>query len=224
MENLLHLSEDGSHTVYSQKYQAHYHSLQGALNESIHIFITAGLYYLYRKGIRSINLFEMGFGTGLNAILTSIEAHRYKIHINYYCIESDPIDLKLAESLNYKTLLDLDSQTEQQFLQMHSSASDVPINVHDTFTFQKHIGKIEDYSFDTLFDLVYYDAFAPSCQSHLWEEDIHTKIYHALNKGGVLVSYCTQGKFKRMLQSQGYALDILVGPGRKREMLRAIKG
>ena len=221
MEQSLHDSLDGSHTVFSNKYNAHYHSIYGALDESIHVFISAGFFYFYRRNRTPISILEMGFGTGLNAYLSLLESDRFKVDINYVTLEADPISPELARTLNYPTLLQC--AHAQGFYRMHDCAWEKPILITNEFNFQKRKCLIQDFSSDQKFDLIYFDAFAPSCQSHLWELELHQKLYLMLTAGGALVTYCTQGQFKRNLKSIGYRLEILNGPGKKREMLRAIK-
>lgn len=217
------VTEDDSHTVYSAQYGAHYHSVFGALEESIHVFISAGLYHAHQHGKKSVSIFEMGMGTGLNALLTALEAKELNIKVDYTTIESDPIPTERVKELNYHSLLDNDSTQDIQN-RIHQSAWDTIVQLTDHFTFHKILGKLEETILTQKFDLIYYDAFAPSCQAYLWTEDIHSKLYDSLSENGVLVTYCTQGAFRRTLESLGYSIERLNGPGRKREMLRATKG
>ncbi|NNE27076.1 MAG: tRNA (5-methylaminomethyl-2-thiouridine)(34)-methyltransferase MnmD [Saprospiraceae bacterium] len=224
LDQSIHASKDGSHTAYSAKYNAHYHSIYGALEESIHVFISAGLFYLQRKERRTISILEMGFGTGLNALLTLIEAKRFNLNIAYQTVETDPFDKALVDKLNYTEILNLQPELVNQFHQMHACSWNEDHKLNDRFAFKKHLADIRELALqEYTYDLVYFDAFAPSCQSYLWEEELHEKIYKSLNKGGVLVTYCTQGAFKRHLKNLGYKLDILNGPAKKREMVRAVK-
>ena len=221
MEQSLHDSLDGSHTVFSSKYNAHYHSIYGALDESIHVFIMAGLFYFHRKNRKELSILEMGFGTGLNAYLTLLESGRLDMSISYTTLESDPVEDHILHGLNYPQLLG--QNDDESFPQLHSCPWESEQRLTAKFKLLKKQCQLEDFSPDSKYDLIYYDAFAPSCQSHLWEKDIHEKLYHALNPTGALVTYCTQGQFKRNLKAIGYRLEILNGPGKKREMLRAIK-
>lgn len=215
------LSKDGSHTIYSEKYNAHYHSIYGAIEESLHVFISAGLYNQYRRGLRSITIFEMGLGTGLNAYLSLLTANKLKIKVNYITVETDPITVSQADILNYSE--EINEKSLETFTTLHSSAWAEKIELSPYFTFEKHKISIQDYDFKQSVDVIYYDAFAPSCQPELWEADIHTRLYDALNPYGTLVTYCAKGSFKRMLKSLGYKLEMLNGPNKKREMTRAVK-
>ena len=220
MEEHIQKTGDQSDTVFSSKYKAHYHSIHGALEESIHVFISAGLFHLHRKGYQRISIFEMGFGTGLNCYLTQMESLALNVSIDYHTIESDPIPAEVASKLNYPTLL---SGSLEVFQQMHTLNWNTKHHLSDTFTLNKIKGQLESYTATDTFDLIYYDAFAPSSQPHLWEKDIHEKLYKLLNPGGVLVTYSTQGAFRRTLESIGYRIIKLNGPGKKREMMRATK-
>ncbi len=222
MSHKLLITEDDSHTVYSEQYGAHYHSVYGALEESIHVFISAGLYHAYRRGKTTISIFEMGMGTGLNALLTAIEAEQLDLKVDYCTIESDPIPSEKVEELNYPNLLDHVSCQDIQY-QIHRCSWNESIAINEHFVFRKILGKLEETVLTQKVDLIYYDAFAPSCQANLWTEDIHSKLYDSLADDGVLVTYCTQGAFRRTLENLGYKIERLNGPGRKREMLRATK-
>ncbi len=215
------LSKDGSHTIYSDKYNAHYHSIYGAIEESIHVFISAGLYNQYRKGCRSITIFEMGLGTGLNAYLTMLEAEKLDINVHYISVETDPITISQAAALNYYT--EVNEVDSGKFRQLHTCSWSDKVEFSKHFTFEKHQIAIQDFSFDQALDIIYYDAFAPTCQPELWEADIHSTLYEALNPEGSLVTYCAKGAFKRLLRSLGYKLEMLNGPNKKREMVRAVK-
>jgi tRNA U34 5-methylaminomethyl-2-thiouridine-forming methyltransferase MnmC len=217
----LELSRDGSHTLYSDKYDSHYHSIYGAIDESIHVFISAGLYYQYRKGLRSVTIFEMGLGTGLNAYLTLLEAQKLGIQVKYISVETDPITIDKAKELNYAKIIDVGSQ--MSFDKIHNSPWATQTKLSDNFTLEKHNTSIQNFTFDHSIDIIYFDAFAPSSQPELWESDIHKELYEALKTSGILVTYCAKGSFKRMLKDTGYKLDMLNGPHKKREMTRAIK-
>lgn len=214
------ITEDGSHTFYVEHLDEYYHSIHGALQESMHVFIQSGLHHLPQQ---EITIFEMGFGTGLNAFLTYLEAKKNNQSINYFSIEAYPIEFSKAKQLNYAHEL---NQTNEQeaFLKMHQSNWNVPQSF-ENFTLSKIHQKIEEFDENTIqkCDLIYFDAFAPSAQPHLWEENILKKMYNLLNPNGVLVTYCAKGSFKRMLKSLGFSLEALRGPIGKREITRATK-
>ena len=213
------LSDDGSHTLFSEQFQVTYHSHHGSLQESNTIFINAGLRYLKEKGHESIRIFEMGFGSGLNALLSYLFGKEEVIEINYTGIEAYPIDWETAQKLNYAEILGLDTESKKVFEDMHRLAS----FAEASFQFNKIIDRIEDTSIQTQFDVVFYDAFSPDSQANLWEEELMSKMYNALNPGGILVTYCAKGAFKRALKSCGFIVEALPGPKGKREITRAIK-
>ena len=214
-------TSDGSNSISSKNYNATYHSIHGAIEESMHVFISAGLYYKHLLGGKKVKIFEMGFGSGLNAFLTLISARKHKIEIEYHSIELHPIQAKLYKQLDYYK--NIPSSSERDFLQLHDSEWNKSIKIDSMFTLKKINDNLQNVHLDSDYDLIYYDAFAPSCQPELWEEEIHQKLYNSLRPNGALVTYCAQGKFKRILKGLGYSLDKLPGPGRKHEMTRAIK-
>lgn len=215
---------DGSHTIRSKEYDVTYHSIFGALEESIHVFISAGLYYKFKEGKRSISIFEMGFGTGLNAILTFLEARNLNIEIDYCTVEKHPLSSSEISNLKYPETLALSHEDHQVYSEMHRIESGVTKKLSSNFQFTKQIDDINNMRLSpNSFDVIYFDAFAPSAQSILWETPLHEKLFQALSDDGILVTYCAKGIFKRMLKSIGYKLDPLNGPARKHEMTRAIK-
>lgn len=214
-------TSDGSHSISSEKFKATYHSIHGAIEESMHVFISAGLYYKFLQGYTSVKIFEMGFGTGLNAFLTEVAAKKIGIAIEYHTVELHPIQKEIYTQLNFHEQVPDSSQNG--FLKLHDCSWNELQEFNDFFKFKKIEGDLELVDIDKDFDLVFYDAFAPSAQAHLWEENIHEKLYHSLNQKGALLTYCAQGKFKRTLKKLGYLLDKLPGPGRKHEMTRAVK-
>ena len=220
--NEILMSQDGSHTVKSSKFDSTYHSIHGAFTESRVVYIETGLQYLLDKGYRSIHLFEMGFGSGLNALLSLDFALTNKCHIAYTGIERYPLVPSEFEKLNYCSLSDLNNLS-LQFLTMHSSSSDETLVLNEFFTFTKIIGDIEKVELSERFDVIFFDAFSPGIQDMLWGPDVMKMMYGSLNPHGVLTTYCAQGKFRRVLTACGFKVEKLPGPPGKREITRAIK-
>ena len=219
--NKVFLTQDGSSSLMSKKFGEAYHSRYGALEESNHVFIDAGLKYQIAKTPKQINVLEIGFGTGLNAVLTYLEAANHpKINIHYHGLEAYPIELNEAIELNYSSLLDLN---HEEFIQFHKCEWNRSHALRSNFEFTKHLIKFESFESNLSFDLIYFDAFAPSVQNHLWEIPFLKKIYNLCNEGAALVTYCAKGSFKRALKECGFSLEPLPGPAKKREMTRAIK-
>jgi len=212
-------TSDGSDSIFSKKYDASYHSKFGALEEAITIFISGGLFHNWLRGKRRLRIFEMGFGTGLNAFLTAIEANRLSMELEYITLENHPLSSHLIPKLNYTQTLG----HQNLFEKLHLAPWQEIIEINSNFKLGKFKTKIEEHKHAGVYDLVYYDAFAPSTQSHLWEEAVHGPIFQALRPGGQLLTYCAQGKFKRMLIRLGYKLECLPGPSHKKEIIRATK-
>lgn len=213
-------TEDGSHTLLSSQFEVSYHSIHGAIQETQTVFINAALRH---KALTNNNLsiLDIGFGTGLNAFMTYLEAQKSQLNIQYTGVEAYPISMDIAEKLNYAALLDAHSEQEN-FLKLHRSEN-TTIQVSPTFHFQKKISLFQDLDYNEVFDIIYYDAFAPTAQPELWEEPILSKMYQALKPDGVFVTYCAKGVFKRCLKSVGFRVEGLAGPVGKREMTRAFR-
>ena len=221
--NQLITSDDGSHTLISDQFGVSYHSTHGALQESITVFLAAGLHYARHNFLADIKVLEMGFGTGLNALLTLIEAEKYRRPVQFSTLEAFPISTEQADTLNYIEILDCDKYAEA-FRMMHTAESGQTLKLSKYFSFTKHITKIQDFEPIVMYNVVYYDAFAPTTQPELWDEEMMKRIYDLLDDEAVFVSYCAKGSFKRALKAAGFILEPLPGPPGKREMTRALKG
>jgi tRNA U34 5-methylaminomethyl-2-thiouridine-forming methyltransferase MnmC len=213
------VSEDGSHTIKNDLFDAYYHSIHGAIGESKVVFIDAALEYLYGKGLRTIKVFEMGFGTGLNVLMTYLWATHKAVIIDYHTVEAHPVDPMIISQLNYGHLLDC----YDTWSKIHSTPWDRTTKIDDYFTLTKYHASIEDLTIPHQCQAVFYDAFSPETQAHLWQSPILNKMYNCLEFNGVLTSYCAQGEFRRQLQSCGFAVERLPGPPYKRQMIRAVK-
>ena len=214
--------DDGSHTLYRKDLDEHYHSVFGAVSESRHIFINAGYAFLSQH-ISEINVLEVGLGTGLNAFLTFVEAEKLKIKTNYTGIETIKLSPEIISKLNYAELIQSGMERDR-FNLIHNCLWNTEVQLSPNFNLHKIESKIEDVSLSIEhFDLVYFDAFAPDIQAELWSETIFRKLYKAMNKGAVLVTYSCKGDVKRAMKSVGFKLEKLQGPKGKREFLRATK-
>ena len=220
MRRELRITEDGSHTFYLPDMDENYHSTHGAIQESKHIFIEAGLKRINKS---DITIFEVGFGTGLNALLTLLEAEKLKININYFGIEKYPLSDAEYSNLNYAGLLGANCQ--KAFLELHSSAWETNQIIAPNFQLTKLQEDITTFTFEQMpfFDLVYFDAFAPNKQEGVWEKKIFRKIYERCNDEAILVTYCAKGSVRRDLQDVGFTVERIPGPPGKKEMLRGIK-
>lgn len=221
MQDLIFETQDGSHSIMSAQHGVSYHSKYGAVQESRHVFIQAGLYQkaLQQKDIR---ILEFGFGSGLNAFLSLLETQQHDWKIRYEAVEAYPILPEQARLLNYPTLLEA-NHLQAAFLKMHECPWGQEVEITPSFVLKKWLQRFEDISFQNQFDVIYFDAFAPDAQPELWELPVLEKAYEALCTGGLLVTYCAKGSVKRALKSAGFQLESLPGPPGKREMTRCIK-
>ncbi|NOQ73697.1 MAG: tRNA (5-methylaminomethyl-2-thiouridine)(34)-methyltransferase MnmD [Crocinitomix sp.] len=221
MNRKIIVTQDNSKTLLNSELNETYHSTNGAFNEAIHVFIEAGIQFFDQK--KHLNIFEMGFGTGLNALLSSNYALKNKLQINYTGIEKHPLDIDLVTELNYPQLIE-NEQAEEQFNLLHTSDWNVANQINPNFTLTKIDGDLKNsVSESNSFDIVFYDAFGPRVQPELWTTESLGKMYNLLLPGGILVTYCAQGQFKRNLKLLGFKVENLPGPPGKREMTRAIK-
>lgn len=215
---VLKKTADGSPTLYSPQMQESYHSMNGALQESKHVFIEAGLMRIPRRNIR---IFEVGFGTGLNALLTWDFARQYDRTIRYDAIEAFPVSEELLLALDYQLLFQ--NLPADAFGSLHRAKWGSIQSMDSFFNLKKIQGDFTSYSFTDEYDLVYFDAFAPDKQPDLWEEGLFQNVFAALSPQGVLVTYCAKGEVRRRMQRVGFQVERLPGPPGKREMLRAVK-
>lgn len=222
MQRNLILTKDGSHTVAVPEMNVTYHSIHGAIQESMHVFIDAG----FRESIKkhgtgkSIRILEMGLGTGLNALLTLVEAEKMRHLVYYSSIELYPLSMEDVESLNYCEQLGR-KELQPVFEKIHSSAWDTQVRITESFLLTKKKVGLNDFAGSDLFDLVYFDAFAPTAQPELWTEEVFVKLYSMMHKSGLLVTYCSKGDVRRAMQAAGFIVEKIPGPPGKREMVRA---
>jgi len=184
------------------------------MQESMHIFINQGL---RDHKAAPLNILEYGFGTGLNMFLTA--THSAGRFINYKSLELHPVHEELLNKLNYVR----NDEESRLFNEIHSSSWDMWHQLDEHFKYFKAHTMFEDYHPDSIYDLIYYDAFAPSCQEHLWNVDMMSICYKALKQNGFLITYCAKGSFKRALKEVGFEVIGLPGPPGKREMTKAVK-
>jgi tRNA U34 5-methylaminomethyl-2-thiouridine-forming methyltransferase MnmC len=190
------------------------------VQESMHVFIEAGLgAVLPFFNQQEISVFEMGFGTGLNAFLTALVAQEQQVSVFYTSVEAFPLTAKEASSLNYSDALG----SGDLFQTLHQCGWNEAVPVNEFFTIEKLQTELAAFFPSRQYDLVYYDAFAPSAQPELWTEEVFKKLYSMLNANGVLVTYCSKGDVRRALLAAGFRVEKIPGPPGKREMLRAKK-
>ena len=212
---------DGSHSLLNTALNETYHSVHGAKRESVHVFIKNGLeYFLDKNSKETVQIFEVGFGTGLNALLTAGFAAGSQQKVSYTSIEAFPLSVEIVDQLNYP-----ESDHEKNIFQkLHTVPWEEEASINDFFTLKKIKTTLQQIQFrENSFDMIFFDAFAPSKQPELWEIDILEKVCRALKTGGVFTTYCAKGQLKRDLKSLGFLVETLPGPPGKKEMVRALK-
>ncbi|MDW3197354.1 MAG: tRNA (5-methylaminomethyl-2-thiouridine)(34)-methyltransferase MnmD [Cytophagales bacterium] len=214
-------TNDGSHTLYRADLDETYHSHKGALGESEYVFIDKGLeHFLNESEEKEITVFEVGLGTGLNALLSAQFAAKRGIKVHFHSVEPFPVPEAIYQQLNYAS----DEDDRLLFQAIHKSSWETAAAISEHFHLSKYEQKLEDFTSPISVDVVFMDAFAPSKQAEVWALENLEKCYGLLNKGGILVTYCAQGQFKRNLKACGFELEVLPGALGKKEMVRAIKG
>lgn len=216
MERTVQITADGSQTISIPEWNVTYHSRHGALQESLHVFIGAGLDHLVRqRGLQDIRLFEMGFGTGLNALLTKQFAEKSGLAIYYFSIDQYPLEEREWRQLDYPESI------AGEFAALHQAEWERDTSISGNFTLHKSTISLLDLELHQEFDLVYFDAFAPAAQPELWTADAFARIYRLLRPGGVLVTYCSKSVVRKAMIAAGFSVEKVPGPRGKREMLRA---
>jgi len=226
---------DGSKTIHIEDWNEQYHSKHGAIQEAQHVFIKEGLHYYYSLNknchaeeacaelSRSIeaSILEIGFGTGLNAFLTLLEAGNLNTNINYVGVEAYPVSMDEINQLNYVELISAENQAV--FNELHKVSWEKEHDITSNFKLQKRQQFFSDITDTNAFDLIYFDAFGARVQPELWSKSIFESMYKALKPNGVLVTYAAIGEVKRNMQALGFTVERLKGPPGKRHMLRATK-
>jgi len=216
-------TSDGSHSLYNPELKETYHSTHGALTESLYVFIREGLELLVGRGEKEVRIFEVGFGTGLNALLVwDFALKNPEIQVHYETLEPFPLSEELFSQLNYNSLFE-SRVSHGEFLNLHRGEWDVVQPLAPNFHFVKHQTSLREFQSDKSFNLVFYDAFAPSKQPDMWDISSLTCTYNIMEQNGVLVTYCAQGQFKRNLLELDMQVETIDGPPGKKEMVRATK-
>jgi len=214
----LKTTADGSHTLLLPEMNEHYHSVNGAVQESIHVYLEAGFNQCRKSEIRVL---EMGFGTGLNALLTAIAAEHQKIKVVYTGLEKFPLPQEIINRLNYSEIPAIKGSTSNLLFQsIHQVNWGKLVSINPYFMLEKIQTDFREFNFPDKYDVVYYDAFAPDKQPEVWSQELFDNIFSAMNQGGIITTYCAKGISRRMLQQAGFSVERIPGPPGKREMLR----
>lgn len=214
------ITRDGSATIYDPVREVTYRSRHGAVTESMHVFINAGLLYAMQQNGNNLDILEAGFGTGMNALLTLMHARKCSCNVRYTGIDLHP----LPEELINQTAMHL--KDEEQILlykKIHAVLPDGDDQISNEFSLVRKQTDIAGYKEDNTFHLIYYDPFAPSAQPELWTELVFRNLYDTLLSGGIMVTYCSKTIVRRAMESAGFQVEKLQGPHGKREIVRAVK-
>ncbi|MBN7814978.1 tRNA (5-methylaminomethyl-2-thiouridine)(34)-methyltransferase MnmD [Algoriphagus pacificus] len=217
-------TEDGSHSLYHEGLKETYHSFHGAFKESIHVFMLYGLdsWIINNPNKRPLRIFEVGFGTGLNAWLSLVWAEQNQVPVLYHSIEPFPLSEEIYSQLNYGDLDDGIFHYKPYFNRLHKIEWNQGTVVSEYFNMKKEKTTLEVVQLYPS-DVVFFDAFAPSKQPELWEKPLLEKVFESMNPGGIFTTYCAMGKLKRDLKDLGMKVETLPGPPGKKEMTRAWK-
>ena len=212
-------TSDGSHSIRNTHLDETYHSVHGAVQESMHVFIRNGLeYFILNRQTSKVSILEIGFGTGLNTLLTWRYGRQNNLEIRYTSLEPFPLLQEVWSRLNY------DSGREGDDLSiLHKADWDREIALAPDFTLQKINKSLQDVVLNDPYDVVFFDAFAPGVQPELWAYESLEKVITPLRAGGVFVTYSAKGQLKRDLKTLGLQVETLAGPPGKNEMVRGVK-
>ena len=219
MEREIIKTLDGSTTIHLKEWDECYHSKHGAIQEAKHVFIKNGLSLFENK---PVSILEIGFGTGLNAFITFLEAQQKLQKIDYVGVEAYPVDAKEVLAMNYVDELEA-GDFEKIFQKMHEVEWDQKNEISSEFYLTKRKQFFDEINDFETFDLIYFDAFGYRVQPELWSTEIFQKMYNSLKSNGVLVTYAARGVVKRNMIEVGFTVEKLAGPPGKREMFRAFK-
>ena len=214
----LETTSDGSHTLYLPELDEHYHSIHGAVQESMFIFIKNGFDFCIAS---PLNILEIGFGTGLNALLTAIRSMPGNREVNYTSIEKYPLEDSIVNSLNHYKFAG--KRGREIFHLIHSAPWNTITKICGNFNLRKIETDFTKTNLEGSYDLIYFDAFGPDKQSEMWTVELFRSISDVTKKSGVLVTYSAKGQVKRNLRACGFEVTLLPGPPGKRQMIRAIK-
>jgi len=219
MKRELRETADGSMTIYLPEIDEHYHSYHGALQEAIHVFIKNGITCFADKfsTIQEISVFELGLGTGLNALLTALWANDNNRNVNYFGLEAFPVEADMNLQMNYHNLISNDLATVY-FTKIIEAEWEKSVVISERFQIKKMEETIQNLTISDQFDIIYFDAFGPRAQEEMWNFEILQKTTSMLNPGGLFVTYCAKGQLKRDLKTLGLNVETLPGPPGKREM------
>ncbi|NNC50778.1 MAG: tRNA (5-methylaminomethyl-2-thiouridine)(34)-methyltransferase MnmD [Flaviramulus sp.] len=223
MKREIIITADGSTSIHLPDLDEQYHSKHGAIQEAYHVFIHNGLDHFVEVNSNSnlnISILEIGFGTGLNAFITLLEAEKRQIEINYTGVEAYPVLMEEINQLNYSDQL---NQKDLLFKKLHEVSWNEMHNISSYFKLEKQKLLFHEINETNAYAIIYFDAFGARVQPDLWTESVFKNMFSALKPNGVLVTYSAKGSVRRAMEAVGFTVERLPGPPGKREMLRALK-
>ncbi|MGB1308921.1 MAG: tRNA (5-methylaminomethyl-2-thiouridine)(34)-methyltransferase MnmD [Oceanihabitans sp.] len=224
MKRNIIITDDGSTTIHIPQWNEQYHSTHGAIQEAKHVFIKKGLNHVLQiVKSQNLSILEIGFGTGLNAYITLLEAEKLKTHISYVGVEAFPVSTLEIEQLNYVEQLQVAKEKEVLFNAIHTIPWEETQEISPYFQLEKQQKDFLKITNKNQFNIIYFDAFGARVQPELWTESVFKIMFNALKNNGVLVTYAAKGSVRRAMQAVGFTVERLEGPPGKREMLRATK-
>ena len=222
MKREILITKDGSTTIHLPDWNEQYHSTNGAIQEAYHVFIDAGLDKVFENNKDEISILEIGFGTGLNAFITFLEADKRILKIDYVGVEAYPVIADEISKLNYVSELKAENSISI-FKKMHKVFWEEKHQISTDFLLTKRKQFFQEITDENKFDLIYFDAFGATNQPELWTVEIFKKMFTALKSNGILTTYSAKGSVRRAMQEVGFTVERLPGPIGKREMLRGTK-
>ena len=216
------ITADGSKTLYNPAVGEHYHSRHGAVQESKHVFLGMGLsHFVAQHRPRAVSVLEIGFGTGLNFLLTADDCHTKGIKLEYTGVEAFPLSVDILSQTGYGGYVS--PTLWAAFLARYPDSLAAPQDIFSGCSLEIAHGPVLQYSTEKRFDVLYFDAFAAVHQPEMWGEDTLRHVGMLLKPGGIFVTYAITGHLKRTLKSFGFTIEKVPGAPGKREMLRATK-
>jgi tRNA U34 5-methylaminomethyl-2-thiouridine-forming methyltransferase MnmC len=212
------ITSDGSTTIHLADWNENYHSKHGAIQEANHVFIKMGLSLFFEQ--KECAVLEIGFGTGLNVLLTLLNSEKNNLKVNYETIEGHPVEFSEIQNINFPEQLKIDRSL---FNHLHQAEWEVSHQITKNFSLKKRKLFFDQIINNNQFDLIYFDAFGPRVQPELWTASIFNLMFNALKSKGILVTYSANSNARRAMQAVGFLVEKLPGPPGKREMLRATK-
>ncbi len=215
MKRTLLKTGDGSYTLHIVEWDEQYHSKHGAIAEALHVFIKEGLYHwLSKNNSPSVSIMEIGFGTGLNGLLTFLETEKNNVKVDYTGVEAYPLTMDVIQKMNYSSLL---NASEELFSLLHTTPWEEKVAISENFHLTKQQKLFSEITTENSFNIIYFDAFGIRVQPELWTEEIFKKMHNALKPNGVLVTYAANGNARRAMQTVGFSVDRLPGPRGKKK-------